>query len=81
VARLIGTSHGHGRAGFPHTAAELLRPADGDVAARLVAEELFDAGGWDDLVERTHLRYGVWICAFLEALLRAADGQVSAEGS
>lgn len=74
VARLVGTSHGHGRSGFPHTAGELLPEAD----AR--ARELFDLGGWDDLVEQTQQRYGVWGCAFLEAILRAADGQVSGEG-
>lgn len=74
VARLVGTSHGYGRSGFPHTADELLPDAD----AR--ARELFDLGGWDDLVEQTQQRYGVWGCAFLEAILRAADGQVSGEG-
>jgi CRISPR-associated endonuclease/helicase Cas3 len=74
VARLVGTSHGYGRSGFPHTAAELL--PDEDDRAR----ELFDLGGWDDLIEQTQQRYGVWGCAFLEAILRAADGQVSGEG-
>ena len=74
VARLVGTSHGFGRSGFPHTAAELVPDAD----AR--ARELFDLGGWDDLIEQTQQRYGVWGCAFLEAILRAADGQVSGEG-
>ena len=42
--------------------------------------ELFDLGGWDDLIEQTQQRYSVWGCAFLEAILRAADGQVSGEG-
>ena len=73
VARLVGTSHGHGRSGFPHAAAELVPPT-------AIAEWLFDLGGWDDLIEETTLRYGVWGCAFLEAVLRAADGQVSEEG-
>lgn len=79
VARLVGTSHGHGRASFPHTAAELLAPEDPDDDRRL-ARELFDLGGWDELIEVTHHRWGVWGCAYLEALLRAADGQVSKEG-
>lgn len=74
VARLVGTSHGYGRNGFPHTAAELL------LDANAVAAELFDLGGWDDLIERTQQRYGVWTCAYLEAVLRAADAQVSREG-
>ncbi|MBC3189990.1 type I-U CRISPR-associated helicase/endonuclease Cas3 [Pseudonocardia sp. C8] len=79
VARLIGSTHGHGRTSFPHTASELLGPGAGPVLTRL-AEELFDAGGWDELIERTRLRHGVWCCAYVEALLRAADGQISGEG-
>lgn len=78
VARLIGTTHGHGRSWFPHTSAELLGDT-GDPAARDIAAMLFDEGGWDELIERTEHRYGVWACAYLEAVLRAADGQVSAE--
>ncbi|WP_213455090.1 type I-G CRISPR-associated helicase/endonuclease Cas3g [Rhizomonospora bruguierae] len=75
VARLIGTSHGYGRHGFPHTSKQLV---DGDDA---ITAALYDEGLWDELIERTHIRWGVWGCAYLEALLRAADGQVSAEGS
>ncbi|MEV4830542.1 type I-U CRISPR-associated helicase/endonuclease Cas3 [Micromonospora sp. NPDC049257] len=75
TARLIGTSHGHGRHGFPHTSAQLVDNADE------IAATLFDEGLWDELIERTHIRWGVWGCAYLEALLRASDGQVSAEGS
>lgn len=77
--RLTGTSHGHGRSGFPHTAAELAGPSDPG-KWRGIAADLFDDGGWDELIEKTHARYGVWGCAFLEAVLRAADCQVSAEG-
>lgn len=80
AARLIGTSHGHGRAGFPHLAKEMLRFGDDDEVWSN-AEALFDSGAWDELIERTQERYGVWGCAYLEALLRAADGQVSEEGS
>jgi CRISPR-associated endonuclease/helicase Cas3 len=77
AVRLIGTSHGWGRAGFPHMAAELIGPADPctDQAALL-----FDDGDWDALIERTHAQRGVWGCAYLEALLRAADCQVSRSG-
>lgn len=77
--RLIGTSHGHGRSGFPHAAAELAGGED-DAQWRELAEELFDLGGWDELIEATQVRHGVWGCAYLEALLRAADCQVSGEG-
>ncbi len=77
--RLIGTSHGHGRSGFPHSAAGLADTADPG-EWRDLAAELFDCGGWDELIEATDLRYGAWGCAYLEAVLRAADCQVSGEG-
>jgi CRISPR-associated endonuclease/helicase Cas3 len=77
--RLIGTSHGHGRSGFPHSAAELAGPDD-TAGWLALAADLFDAGGWDELIEATQIRYGVWGCAYLEAVLRAADCQVSREG-
>ena len=77
--RLIGTSHGRGRSGFPHSSAELAGPEDTTDWLSLAAE-LFDAGGWDELIEATQIRYGVWGCAYLEAVLRAADCQVSREG-
>ena len=79
VTRLAGTTHGHGRSGFPHGAASLLAtpvellPDD--------ARELFDDGGWEQLVQDGDERYGVWGLAYLEVLLRAADGRVSGAGS
>lgn len=76
VARLVGTSHGHGRGVFSHSAAEL----SGGIV-HPVARELFDVGLWDEIVEETDSQRGVWACAYLEAVLRAADGQVSREGS
>lgn len=78
VTRLAGTTHGHGRSGFPHSAAQLLGPG-GDPGDD--ARELVDEGLWEEIVESTNLRYGVWGAAFLEALLRAADGRVSRAGS
>lgn len=76
VVRLVGTSHGHGRPSFPHDSFGLLQDAaDADTQA------LFDEGCWDQLVEQTDWAWGVWGCAYLEALLRAANGQVSKEGS
>ena len=77
--RLVGTSHGHGRSSFPHTSTQLKHPDD-DPSWQQRAEDLFDEGVWDELVEMTHTRYGVWGCAYLEALLRSADCQVSGEG-
>ena len=79
TARLVGTSHGYGRSGFPHTAGQLAGEEHPEDWLQR-ATSLFDHGGWDELVEITQIRYGVWGCAFLEALLRAADSQVSGEG-
>lgn len=81
VARLVGTSHGRGRPGFPHNASELLSAEElygTDLGT--AAAELFDSGNWDELIERTTLEWGVWGVAYLEALVRAADGQISREG-
>jgi CRISPR-associated endonuclease/helicase Cas3 len=79
VARLIGTTHGHGRSWFPHNSRELLNSSD-TTDAQEIAATLFDEGDWDELIEHTQQHYGVWGCAYLEAILRAADGQISAEG-
>jgi CRISPR-associated endonuclease/helicase Cas3 len=75
VVRLVGTSHGRGRPGFPHNSAELLGDDSGSHAAAM-----FDAGEWDELIEHTDREWGVWGTSYLEALLRAADGQISREG-
>ena len=79
TARLVGTSHGYGRSGFPHTAEQLAGEQHAEDWLQR-ATSLFDHGGWDEFIETTQIRYGVWGCAFLEALLRAADCQVSGEG-
>jgi CRISPR-associated endonuclease/helicase Cas3 len=79
VLRLVGTSHGRGRSAFPHGATNLIDPQEPGPTA--VAIELFDRGGWDELIENTHRRLGPWACALYEALLRAADCTVSKEGS
>lgn len=80
VTRLIGTSHGVGRGMFPHSSRELLMGSE-DERTRAAAVELFDVGEWDALLARTEHRWGVWGCAYLEAILRAADARVSKEGS
>ncbi len=76
IVRLIGTTHGHGRGSFPQTSTHLV--AATDEAAQTV-ELLYDTGEWDALIERTHEIWGIWGCAYLEALVRAADCQVSGE--
>ena len=93
VTRLAGTSHGHGRSMFPMNAQQVIPDAiiqtvseengDGSQtihAIRSAAEELFDAGYWQSIMERTNERYGLWGIAFLETLLRAADVTISMEG-
>ncbi|MDO5083099.1 MAG: type I-U CRISPR-associated helicase/endonuclease Cas3 [Arachnia propionica] len=75
VARLVGTSHGRGRSSFDMVAEDLL------VDPTPEAHALFTEGGWEELVQRTQERWGAWGCAYLEALLRSADGMVSKEGS
>lgn len=77
VLRLVGTSHGHGRRGFPHVGGELIEASN---PASAVATELFTAGEWDRLVEDTERSTGVYATAYLEELLRAADNQISREG-
>lgn len=77
IARLVGTSHGYGRPFFPHGARSLVDGEPTDATT-----DLFEAGaGWSDVLARTDEELGVWGCAYLEALLRAADCQVSKEGS
>lgn len=75
--RIVGTSHGHGRPDFPHVAGELVSENDDNFAT---AEHLFNEGEWDSLIARTDRTFGVFTCAFLEYLERAADGQISKEG-
>lgn len=80
VLRLVGTSHGYGRSSVPQTGEDLLCSGDPDEWVPL-AEELFDRGGWAETVGSTDRSLGVWACAFLEAVVRAADCQVSREGA
>ena len=78
---LIGTSHGRGRTTFSDGSESLLPEREGITPEVIeAAEELFDDGAWDDLFERLSRRYGPWGLAYLEALLRTADQQISAEG-
>ena len=82
VARLVGTSHGHGRPFFPHGALGLVGGEGLPDGVLNAASSLYQTGGgWSEVLERTDERYGVWGIAYLEAVLRAADGTVSREGS
>lgn len=80
VTRLAGTTHGYGRTSFPDGSAALLAESTTDDQLITAAEELFDHGGWETLVERTTAQYGFWGIAYLEGLLRAADVQISQRG-
>ena len=81
--RIIGCSHGHGRNSFQHTDQTLL----GECAVhshqdtlQQQAHELFLTGRWDEIMETTDREYGSYATAYLEALERAADAQISREG-
>ncbi|MGI5951123.1 MAG: type I-G CRISPR-associated helicase/endonuclease Cas3g [Brooklawnia sp.] len=77
--RLVGTSHGYAR-GLPPNGAEELFPEDDDVLQDL-AKAIFQRGKWNSLLDETDREFGSWGCCYLESLLRAADCQVSREGS
>lgn len=74
VTRLIGTSHGRGRPVFDHD------PVTAGPNHSAALEELVGEGEWEDLIARTDAAWGPWGTAYLEALLRAADCMISAEG-
>ena len=85
VLRIIGCSHGHGRFAFAHDAGFLLKegylPEETDYEAlKEQATRLFNVGYWDNLMEQTSRTYGPYATAYLEAVERAADAQISREG-
>ena len=85
VLRIIGCSHGHGRFSFAHDAGFLLKegylPEGTDYEAlKAQATRLFNVGYWDNLMEQTSRTYGPYATAYLEAVERAADAQISREG-
>ena len=85
VLRIIGCSHGHGRFSFVHDAGFLLKegylPEGTDYEAlKEQATRLFNVGYWDNLMEQTSRTYGPYATAYLEAVERAADAQISREG-
>ncbi len=94
ITRLVGTSHGRGRSTFDDGSDSLLSKTN-DLSAsaslsffeprelesiRKASIELYDQGVWEEIIESTNLEYGYWGVAYLEALLRGADAQVSSEG-
>lgn len=85
VLRIIGCSHGHGRFAFAHDAGFLLKegylPEETDYESlKEQATRLFNVGYWDNLMEQTSRTYGPYATAYLEAVERAADAQISREG-
>ena len=64
VKHLVGSHHGHGRPRFP------VAPDPG------LWRQL---GGWATQFESLQQQHGWWGLAYLEALVRLADWQVSAE--
>ncbi|OFR68549.1 type I-U CRISPR-associated helicase/endonuclease Cas3 [Rothia sp. HMSC068F09] len=85
VLRIIGCSHGHGRFSFAHDAGFLLKegylPEGTDYETlKERATRLFNVGYWDNLMEQTSRTYGPYATAYLEAVERAADAQISREG-
>ena len=80
--RIIGCSHGNGRNSFKHTDRILLQNAQGSDSdiLRQKAHDLFFIGRWEELIEETDMKFGPYVTAYLEAIERAADVQISAEG-
>jgi CRISPR-associated endonuclease/helicase Cas3 len=82
VVSLVGAHHGRGRALFDRTAADLLdswTECPPEIEAQV--HELFGAFGRYELLRAAARRqHGVLRLAWLEALLRCADMQVSREG-
>lgn len=74
IQHLVGTSHGRGRPLFPMVANDLIADSTD------YAEALFTQGGWDQQFEYLNRSHGAYQMAYLESLLRAADGQISKEG-
>lgn len=79
IVRLVGTSHGWGRPFFPHGSSGLTGQSN-RAEHHAAAQALFDDDTWETVLSHTRARFGDWGCAYLEALLRAADGTVSGEG-
>ncbi|MGO1593852.1 MAG: type I-G CRISPR-associated helicase/endonuclease Cas3g [Ancrocorticia sp.] len=77
--RLIGTSHGHNRSMPQQVSSELLS-SDASSDERSIAAQLLDSGFWDSLMDQTNHSVGHWAASMLEAVLRAADCQISMEG-
>lgn len=74
ITLLVGMSHGNGRSCFPHGATTLSPQLPED------AVDIFTDGTWEEFLHRMTRRYGPWGLAYLEALLRASDQTVSAQG-
>jgi CRISPR-associated endonuclease/helicase Cas3 len=72
---LAGLTHGFGRLSFPHGWASLM---SGENSFNV--EDIFTDGTWDEWVIALNNAYGPWHLAWMEAVVRAADHHVSAQG-
>ena len=78
ITRLVGTTHGRGRSTFDCSGSTLTRDEVLCEGYSDSMEELFDCGLWEWLIQDTNDEFGYWRCAYLEAVLRAADIRISA---
>ncbi len=78
VTRLVGTSHGRGRSSFDWGVEGLCGDEKMSALHADAIGTLFGTGVWEDLVASTDRAFGYWGCAYLEALVRAADARESA---
>jgi len=80
---LVGSHHGRGRPLFDRVAPEVIDDWEGcESAVRDWVWRLFgDCGEYEILRQQAQRRFGIYGLAWLEALLRCADMQVSREGS
>jgi CRISPR-associated endonuclease/helicase Cas3 len=86
VRWLAGTSHGRGRPFFPPQDVLPGEMATVPFSGRSLSAQVCHGldrldSGWAELFHRLNSRYGWWGLAWLEAMLRLADQQVSADES
>ncbi len=78
VTRLVGTSHGRGRAAFDSGVAGLCADEDANAEIAPTMDVLYGSGLWESVIAHTDKVYGYWGTAYLEAIVRAADARESA---
>lgn len=70
VIRLIGTWRGQGRDTFPTS--KHYGTLNGNPSARDAFNDLYTDCSWHDILEATDREWGLWGCAFLEAVVHEA---------